>query len=101
MPKTKAQENLEQAVHVLMGFGARLIYFDFMLFLRETVVQWPPADDQHPIIYRTRADGTKEAYFPETRVLDMVNDMRSYEIGKYLAEVVRWIVIGVLAVKYF
>lgn len=81
MPKPKWLEGLEQFAHGAMGFGCRLLYLDYVLWWRENVKQWPPGD----VI---TVSGKR--YCPEDRVWDKSNDERSYLIGAYVAEAVRW-----------
>jgi hypothetical protein len=90
MPPSKSQLKLERVAHIAMGFGARLVYLDYLLFMREAVTQWPPANDQYPVLV-TESSGN---YYSAARVLDMLCDMGDYLIGAYIAEVFRWLTLG-------
>ncbi len=97
MPKPDWLEPLEQSAHFAMGFGARLVFLDYLLWRREGVTQWPPGK---PFV----TDDPSRQYRPTRvtqldRVSDMVEDMRWYTIGGTVADVFRaglvlWWVLG-------
>jgi hypothetical protein len=86
MSKPPWLEPLEQTGHFFMGFGARLVFLDYLLWRREAVTQWPPGD-------------VVDGYAPLDRVQDMMTDMRWYFIGGTCADVVRAVVLAVYLLR--
>jgi len=97
VPKPDWQEPLEQFAHFWMGFGARLVFLDYLLWRREAVTQWPPGD---PFFVKGPPGSTWPILVTRLdRVRDMVTDMRWYTIGGTAADVCRvglaaWWVLG-------
>lgn len=94
---------LDQPAHFLMGFGARLLYLDLLLWNREAVTQWPPETARFPVLYVDMRNGSQTrwsasinqvygqtVYLSEERVRDMLKDMKWYMIGATCAEPFRW-----------
>lgn len=81
MPKPDWLEPLEQAAHFAMGFGARLVFLDYLLWRREAVTQWPPGK---PFV-----DLSGKLVTQLDRVQDMITDIRYYYIGGTVADVFR------------
>lgn len=114
MPKPKWLEPLEQTAHFWMGFGARLVYMDALLWRREAVKQWPPATDREPILdmrptarkdvfegyVRQWGQGYSRPYCSLARAEDTMMDLFWMVIGATCAEIVRWPVIAYLIVRY-
>lgn len=94
---TERERKLERWAHRAMGFGARLVYCDWLLYEREFVKQYPPgwpfvttSDPKHP--------GRPTLVTQMERVDDMISDLSDYMVGAYCAELVRWASIAGLLV---
>jgi hypothetical protein len=105
MSKPSWLEPLEQTAHFFMGFGARLVFLDYLLWRREAVTQWPPGDTVHlrlndgPPPHYVGYEGEGKPYAPHDRVWDMMTDMRWYFIGGTCADVVRVVVLAVYLLR--
>jgi hypothetical protein len=115
MPKPKWLEPLEQTAHFWMGFGARLVYLDWLLWRREAVKQWPPATDREPIL-DVRPTQRPDAFVAYTiawergrstnlycslrRAEDTLRDLGWMIVGGTCAELVRWPVVGFLIWRF-
>ena len=97
MSKPSWLPGLERFAHMSMGFGARLIYIDIILWWREAKKQWPPETNKQPMLEIDMRDITGENkkywYVSSDRTIDMLSDMRDYHIGANIAELVRWPII--------
>ena len=102
MSKPDWLEPLEQTGHFFMGFGARLVFLDYLLWRREAVKQWPPGKPFMIANLEAFHEQTRKAFKGEPvdrvvdemvtqldRVEDMMTDMRWYTIGGTCADVVR------------
>lgn len=93
-------EPLEQTAHFWMGFWARLVYLDLLLWHREAVKQWPPRTDKQPIVYLNVMEPNHVAYCSLVRAEDTMRDLFWMGVGATCAELVRWPVVGFLIWKF-
>lgn len=115
MPKPQWLEPLEQTGHFWMGFGARLVYLDWLYWRREAVKQWPPATDRDPLLdvrptnredvfmgYRVkwRPGSLANTYCSLYRAEDTLRDLGWMIVGATCAELVRWPVVGFLIWRF-
>lgn len=113
MPKPAWLEPLEQTAHFWMGFGARMVYLDWLLWRREALKQWPPATDKLPLLevefeerfvkaWRVLPGELigDETYCPLSRAEDTLRDLGWMIVGATCAELVRWPIVGLLIWKF-
>jgi hypothetical protein len=99
MSKPSWLEPLEQTGHFFMGFGARLVFLDYLLWRREAVTQWPPGKPWSVAwVLGNPIKGWSDVTQLD-RVQDMMTDMRWYFIGGTCADVVRAVVLAVYLLR--
>lgn len=76
----RTQDNIEQVLHAIMGFGAGALCLDLLIWRREWVTQWPPG--------KARKFNDRW-YSPLDRVADTKRDLLFFTIGSTVAHVGR------------